>query len=87
MLGVEPVWRYVANAQATRDYRRRTPSTGHLSVECRRVLDDLNRQGCSQSTVEALTGDATLLGRLQATARAYETQRAGEIAAQLAALQ
>src|SRR4051795_12810956 len=88
VLGVEPVWRHVANARASRDYRRRVQAAGKgLSPESQRVLDDLNRQGCSRSTLEALTGDATLLGRLQATARAYETQRVDEIATQLDALQ
>jgi hypothetical protein len=88
MLGVEPVWRYVTNAGPTREYRRNVGrSTSHLSPESARVLRDLNRDGCAKSTLEALTGDATLLGRLQELAKAYEDARADEVAAQAAALQ
>src|SRR5438105_3856374 len=88
MLGVEPVWRYVANAGPTREYRRNVgKSSSHLSPESARMLRDLNRDGCATSTLEALTGDATLLGRLQDAVKVYEADRAEEIAAQAAALQ
>src|SRR3954470_17043646 len=44
MLGIEPVWRYVANVSSTREYRRNVgPSTSHLSPESARMLRDLNR--------------------------------------------
>ncbi|BEP13698.1 hypothetical protein acdb102_20090 [Acidothermaceae bacterium B102] len=87
VLGVEPVWRYVANAGPTRAYRKTaSQQTSALPPESARMLHDLNRDGCSRSTLEALTGDATLLGRLQETARAYESERAAEIAAQTKAL-
>src|SRR3954466_5854559 len=66
LLGIEPVWRYVANLGPTREYRRNVgPTPSPLSPESARMLRDLNRDGCAQSTLEALTGDATLLGRLQ----------------------
>ena len=55
--------------------------------KARACCRDLNRDGCSQSTLEALTGDATLLGRLQETATEYESERAEEVAAQTKALQ
>ena len=88
VLGVEPVWRYLANAGPTREYRKvASKGASGLPPESLRMLRDLNRDGCSQSTLEALTGDATLLGRLQETARAYESDRAEEIAAQTKALQ
>src|SRR3954447_26673187 len=61
LLGIEPVWRYVANLGPTREYRRNVgPGTSHLSPESARVLRDLDRDGCAKSTLEALTGDATL---------------------------
>jgi hypothetical protein len=84
LLGVEPVWRYVANAGPTREYRKH--SNG-LSPESARILRDLNRDGCAQSTLEALTGDSTLLARLQAQAKEYEEARADEVAAKARALQ
>ncbi|MDX6205149.1 MAG: hypothetical protein QOE76_2836 [Frankiales bacterium] len=84
LLGVEPVWRYVLNAGPTRDHRKR--SNG-LSPEAARVLRDLNRDGCAQSSLEALTGDPTLLGRLQEEAKALEAARADEVAAKAKALQ
>src|SRR4051794_22713931 len=88
LFGSEPVWRYVANARPTRDYRRvANKQAAGLPPESARILRDLNRDGCSRSTLEALTGDAALLGRLQETARAYESERAAEIAAQVKALQ
>jgi Phytanoyl-CoA dioxygenase (PhyH) len=83
-LAVEPVWRYVLNAGPTRDHRKHANG---LSAESARVLRDLNRDGCAQSTVEALTGDPTLLGRLQEEAKALEAARAEEIAAKARALQ
>ena len=88
VLGIEPVWRHVANGAATREYRRNVgTSTSHLSPESARMLRALNRDGCASSTLEALTGDPTLLRRLQETASNYEAARADEVAAQAAALQ
>jgi hypothetical protein len=83
LLGVEPVWRYVLNAGPTRDYRK---NANGLSPEGARVLRDLNRDGCAQSTLEALTGDPTLLSRLQAEAKLLEEARADEVAAKAKAL-
>ncbi|BEP14710.1 hypothetical protein acdb102_30210 [Acidothermaceae bacterium B102] len=83
LLGVEPVWRYVLNGTSTRAFRK---SGSGLSEESARVLRDLNRDGCALSTVEALTGDPTLLGRLQAEAKALEAERADEVAAKAKAL-
>ena len=84
LLGVEPVWRYVLNAGPTRDHRK---NSNGLSPEGARVLRDLNRDGCAQSTLEALTGDPTLLSRLQETAKGFETARADEVAAKAKALE
>ena len=83
LLGVEPVWRYVLNGRPTRDYRRNGQG---LDAESARVLRDLNRDGCATSTLEALTGDPTLLGRLQAEAKVREAARADEVAAKTKAL-
>jgi Phytanoyl-CoA dioxygenase (PhyH) len=84
LLGVEPVWRYVLNGPSTRAFRK---AGSGLSEEAARVLRDLNRDGCALSTVEALTGDPTLLGRLQAEAKEREAERADEIAEKTKALQ
>ena len=84
LIGVEPVWRYVLNSGPTRDYRK---NSNGLSPEGARVLRDLNRDGCAQSTLEALTGDATLLGRLQDAAYALESARSEEVEAAAKALE
>jgi len=84
LIGVEPVWRYVMNAGPTRDHKR---AGNGLSAEAARVLADLNRDGCATSSLEALTGDPTLLGRLQALAKEFEDERADEVAAKRRALE
>jgi hypothetical protein len=83
LLGVEPIWRYVLNAGPTRSFRKHGVG---LSPEGSRVLRDLNRDGYAQSTLEALTGDATLLGRLQAAAAELEAARIDEVEAKARAL-
>jgi hypothetical protein len=67
----EPIWRYVLNAPATVAYRRSRPQ---LRPEASRVLSDLKRDGVAVSSLEALTGDPALLGRLQQTA--WDMERA-----------
>jgi hypothetical protein len=72
----EPVWRYGFNAGPTRDYRRRPPALGE---EALRVLDTVNRDGLATSNLADLTGDATLLERLQEEAYRLESMRADEL--------
>jgi Phytanoyl-CoA dioxygenase (PhyH) len=72
----EPVWRYGFNAGPTRDYRRRPPVLGE---EARRVLADVDRDGLAVSNLADLTGDATLLERLQEEAYRLEGMRAEEL--------
>ena len=63
----EPVWRYGFNAGPTRDFRKRPPVLGD---EARRVLADVDRDGLAVSNLADLTGDPTLLERLQEQAYA-----------------
>lgn len=83
LLGNEPVWRYGMNALSTIEFRKNRPE---LNAEAQRVLSDLNRDGVAMSTLEALTGDPTLLGRLQAEAAKLEEAKAEVRKAQEAAL-
>src|SRR5262245_44860113 len=64
-----PTWRYAFNLEPTFQHRRHPTE---LHAEARRVLDDLNRDGLAVTTLEGLTGDRTLLGRLQAFAAERE---------------
>ena len=77
--GSDPVWRYVFNAGAVVEYRRRPPV---LQPEGRRVAADLHRDGYAVTTLEALTGDPALLSQLQAEAGRRERERADKLAAQ-----
>lgn len=72
----EPVWRYGFNAGPTRDYRRRPPVLGE---EARRVLADVDRDGLAVSNLADITGDRTLLERLQEEAYSLEGKRAEEL--------
>ena len=72
----EPVWRYGFNAGPTRDYRRRPPVLGD---EAQRVLATVNRDGLATSNLADLTGDPTLLERLQEEAYRLEGMRAEEL--------
>ena len=72
----EPVWRYGFNAGPTRDFRKRPPALG---AEARRVLADVDRDGLAVSNLADLTGDPTLLERLQEQAYALEAQREQEL--------
>jgi hypothetical protein len=67
--GNETRWRHAFNYRSTRDYRRRPP---RLTDAARRVLEDLDRDGVAVSTIEELTEDAGLLGRLQELAGELE---------------
>ena len=73
---VEPVWRRGFNAEAAASYRRTPPVLG---AEAQRVLETLDRDGVATSTLEALTGDPTLLPRLQALAAELEAAKAETI--------
>jgi hypothetical protein len=72
----EPVWRYGFNAGPTREFRKRPPALG---AEARRVLADVNRDGLAVSNLADLTGDPTLLERLQEQAYALEAEREQEL--------
>lgn len=80
---VEPVWR-AANAGATRAHRR---DPRRLTDEGRRVVADLDRDGVARSSLSALTGDPTLLGRLQELAAGLEERKSVEVERRRAALQ
>lgn len=81
---VEPIWRRGFNAEAAASFRRTPPA---LSAEAQRVLADLDRDGVATSSLEALTGDATLLPRLQALAAELEAGKADVIAERRSQLQ
>jgi Phytanoyl-CoA dioxygenase (PhyH) len=72
----EPVWRYGFNAGPTREFRRRPPE---LNDEARRVLADVDRDGLAVSNIGDLTGDPTLLERLQEEAYRLESFRTEEL--------
>ena len=76
--GVTPV-----TSAPTLDYRKAMPK---LDAEAARVSVDVNKYGVASTSLEALTGDATLLGKLQAYAKSLEDAKAEAIAAQRAAL-
>lgn len=63
--GNDPLWRYVFNAPAVVRHRRARPELGQEATRC---LADLRRDGVATTSLEALTGDRDLLGRLQALA-------------------
>ncbi|RKS68633.1 phytanoyl-CoA dioxygenase PhyH [Motilibacter peucedani] len=73
----EPVWRHVFNAQRTKAFRAAPPQ---LCAEGQRLSADLARDGFAKSSLEALTGDATLLPRLQELAHSLEQGNARLIA-------
>ena len=83
LLGVEPVWRYTVNLPATLEYRRHGKA---LQDEAARVVADLNKYGCATTTVEALTGDPEMFGKLQTLARELESAKAEVVADQKAKL-
>src|SRR5687768_2563797 len=64
-----PTWRYGFNLEPTLHHRRNPPALGPVSA---RVLADLERDGLALTTLEEITGDPTLLGRLQTLARELE---------------
>jgi len=68
-----PTWRYVFNLGPTLEHRRHPPVLGEAA---RAVLDRLRVDGAASTTLEELTGDATLLPRLQELARALEAEQA-----------
>lgn len=72
LLGVEPVWRYTVNLPATLEYRRHGKA---LQDEAARVVADLNKYGCATTTVEALTGDPEMFGKLQTLAQNSNQRR------------
>jgi hypothetical protein len=61
-LSSEPLWRNVFNARPTRIHRHNPPV---LNDVAQAMLADLQRDGVAVSTLDALTGDAGLLERLQ----------------------
>jgi hypothetical protein len=66
---VTPTWRYVFNLRPTLTHRR---APGVLGTEARAVAERLRADGVAVTTLEALTGDAELLARLQTEAREIE---------------
>jgi hypothetical protein len=83
ILNVEPIWRYTLNLGPTLDYRRHAQ---RLAEESARVASDLDRYGVAQTSLEAITGDSELLGRLQTHARQLEEAKAEVIRKQQEAL-
>ncbi len=74
LFGSAPVWR-LRNRLA--GGRRPAVAPGSaLHAEAQRVLSDLDREGIALSSLEALTGDPALLGRLQAFAAQLEHDQA-----------
>ncbi|MCW2622528.1 MAG: hypothetical protein JWL64_2130 [Frankiales bacterium] len=79
----EPSWRWLFNAPDARAHRRAAPA---LNEVARQLLIDFNRDGVASCDVGELTGDPTLLGRLQAEARALELEHSAQAAAGSATL-
>jgi hypothetical protein len=77
LLGVEPIWRYVMNFGPTLEFKRK-PSM--LNGEGQRVLGDVNKQGCAQTTLDELTGDPSIFQEL--TAYAYDLEKEHTAAAE-----
>jgi hypothetical protein len=70
--GNEPLWRYAFNLPATVRHARRRPELGPVARE---VQETLRRDGVAVTTLDAITGDPTLLPRLQAAAAEAERLR------------
>ena len=79
----EPLWRYGFNYGPTKAYRSAPPV---LNDEAKRVLADVDRDGIAVSTLSDLTGDDSLLGRLQEEAARLEAARHDDIEARRARL-
>jgi hypothetical protein len=73
----EPVWRHVFNGERVRAYRSAPPV---LDLEAQRVRVELSRNGFAVSNLESLTGDPTLLPKLQELAHSLEEGNARLIA-------
>jgi hypothetical protein len=74
--GNDPLWRYVFNASATLDFRRRHPV---LNEPATAFLEDLRRDGAAATDLGTLTGDPHLLGQLQEMAAKFEAGAADQI--------
>jgi hypothetical protein len=67
--GYDLTWRHVFNRDALTEHRTSPPVLGAAAAQ---ALADLDRDGVAITSLEALTGDPTLLGRLQREAARLE---------------